>query len=276
MKELKIQCPICNKKGIISITENIKERSARGLIAIGIKVGSVCQHSFIIYLDNNFAIRDYFIPDVQINIDQNQDQGVSIENIDLNLIKINLPIEMIIYILYAIFRKKKVLIISDQYYLYDRIIYFFRYITENSFIPKISIKDTEKDIEKQFKDYLILKGTKIIKYFYKNRLDLKKLKEEKKIVQKFFDTIDVKSALIILKNEIRKVYEIAKSIAEKIKQSEDKEHLRMKNLLEYIKNKYNFSISANYLDFILEIVKDYFDIEIPPISALSKLDQLNW
>ena len=50
------------------------------------------------------------------------------EIIDLDLIKINMPAMLITYIIKSILFKKKIIILSEESFLYNHIINFFNYI----------------------------------------------------------------------------------------------------------------------------------------------------
>ena len=41
----------------------------RGLLAVNIPQNVICSHSFIVYIDKNLVIRDYFIADYQLQIE---------------------------------------------------------------------------------------------------------------------------------------------------------------------------------------------------------------
>ena len=68
MVKLLIRCPSCHKSGIIEIDENVLKNVSRGLLAIYVDTHTVCEHSFITYVDRNLKIRDYFIADFQFEI----------------------------------------------------------------------------------------------------------------------------------------------------------------------------------------------------------------
>ena len=59
MASIKIQCPSCGKKGDFEILDEKIKNVARGLLAVNIAENTICEHSFIAYVDKNFTIRDY-------------------------------------------------------------------------------------------------------------------------------------------------------------------------------------------------------------------------
>ncbi|HEY0088616.1 MAG TPA: hypothetical protein VGB37_07220, partial [Candidatus Lokiarchaeia archaeon] len=68
MPSVKINCPICEKKGTIDVSQEIMKNVSRGLLAVNIAKEIVCSHSFVAYIDKNFNVRDYFTADFQIEI----------------------------------------------------------------------------------------------------------------------------------------------------------------------------------------------------------------
>jgi mannitol/fructose-specific phosphotransferase system IIA component len=62
MKKIILQCPICQQKKFLSIPEAVMEKRnqiEKGIVCIEIPRNITCDHSYAIYLDTNFAIRDY-------------------------------------------------------------------------------------------------------------------------------------------------------------------------------------------------------------------------
>ena len=110
-------------------------------------------------------------------------------------------------------------------------------------------------------------GVKIRRQNPKKLINPKKLHIEKQIVNKFLTTRDLGYSFIFLKNEIQKVYELAKSIFDFIKREEQTKNkiniLRITTNLEQI---YSVKIDPVYLNFLIDIVEKYYNISIPSIS----------
>ncbi|MBD3211693.1 MAG: hypothetical protein GF311_03720, partial [Candidatus Lokiarchaeota archaeon] len=68
MKEVKINCPLCNKSGKIEVDEEILENSQRGIAAINVQESLICDHSFVAYIDKNYNVRDSFVSDFKIDL----------------------------------------------------------------------------------------------------------------------------------------------------------------------------------------------------------------
>jgi hypothetical protein len=274
MPQIQIRCPSCHKNGIIEVDENALKNVTRGLLAVYVDIKTICEHSFVTYVDKNLRIRDYFIADFQIEIPKKvpfeefeDNQGPSSEVINLDLIKLNLPAVLITYVIKSIFIKKKIVIIFEEKFLYSHILNFFKYITQNTFEIEISIISEEdfKQNSKKYKDFMVYDGIEIVKNVKKS-INPKKLAVEKQIVQNFFSELDMNSGLILLRNDIQKAYVISKSIVDIIKNQKKEEKINMLKISKELENIFQIKLSNKYLDFLIEIVKNYFEIDVPSIS----------
>lgn len=274
MVKLEVRCPICSTRGHIEVSEEEVKSSTRGLFAVNITEGIVCSHSFIAYVDKNLAIRDTYTADFQIQLpdilpkkEEEEDKSLS-ELIDVSLIKLNLTVSSIAYIFRAMVYRNKVLVISDQDFLFDKLTQFFEYITQNSFELYIRFIDEANFRNENYKDYIILKGSNLIndpnKIFEKQKLNV-----EKTIAQRFISEYEPTSSLIIMKNEVRKTYELSKSIIEIIQSLEKGKNIYLKQLIEDLENKHNIKVSMPYLNFLYEIVENYFNVKIPKSSNIT-------
>ena len=91
-------------------------------------------------------------------------------------------------------------------------------------------------------------------------LDRRKLRIESNIVYKFFIEHDSKSALIILKNEIQKVYIFSEAIKNFIVNFE-KRKISSNFILEDLKSRFDVEIPKDYLNFLMQVVNNYFKCE---------------
>ena len=269
MPDIEVRCPSCLKKGKIEITDDSIKSISRGLLAVNVAPTTVCPHSFIAYVDKNLKIRDYFMVDFQIELPETKlDEALKekkipgIDIIDLDLIKLNLTPTLFAYITRAIIFKRKIVLILDHKYLYNHILNFFEYITQNSF--KVNLTITSKDDyyrkSKQYNDFIILEGRNIIND-KDNIIDTKKMYVENKIIERFLSESKSTLSLALLKNEIKKTYVLAKSISEFIKSYKRKEKLSSKIITDYLKDAHGFKIEKDhkkYLNWLLDIVKEYF------------------
>lgn len=302
MARILIKCPSCSEKGFIEISEGDLKDISRGLLAVNITENLVCSHSFIAYIDKNKTVRDYFIADFQVGIPEIvplkeiEDKEIpGSDIIDPFLIKINLSATLITFIIKSIFHKQKVAIILDDLRYRSRLKYdilnFFKYITKDYFNVDISIilKNEFKNDKKKYKDYMVFEGNTIHRNL-KKIINPRELKIEKHIVNRFFTEPESTPGLIFLKNEIHKAYELARTIRDYLnnyikkenysnsmkitKKSSimtfiddtiNKEKFILKSISDHLTKKYKVKIHKSYLDFLLVIVKEYFEVDLQKI-----------
>ena len=126
-----------------------------------------------------------------------------------------MPASLLTYILNSLFLKQKIVLISNQEFLFEHISNFFKYITKDSFDINITIMNENefKDNKKQFKDFMVFKSTQIIRNF-KKLINPKKLYVEKQIINQFLTDQELGYSYITLKNEISKAYKLSKAIVD--------------------------------------------------------------
>ena len=276
MPNVKINCPICDKKGIIEISQDVMKNVSRGLLAVNIAEGIVlnCSHSFVAYIDKNFNVRDYFTADFQIEIPEitptEKIQASKIptkEVLDIDLIRLNISSILLTYILKSIFSKQKIVLLSNQQFLYGYILNFFKYITQDAFKVDLTIMTAEdfENRKKELKDAIVFENNNIIKN-NKNLINPKKLLIESGIVGKFLKETDLGFGYIILKNEIQKAYGLAKSIVDVIDDEKKKgEKVNILKIQTELEKKYGVKINTLYLKFLIDIVINYFGISVPSL-----------
>jgi len=144
----------------------------------------------------------------------------------------------------------------------DHIHNFFEYITENSFKASILVKSEEQYEPESFKDFIGLKSTQILQDNDDN-LNPKKIGIERSLVRKFLEEYELIPSIIYLRNRIQRTYELSEIIVERVKNLKKKEKLSSMMVIEEIANVHNIKIQSSYLDFLYEIVENYFKIQIP-------------
>ena len=274
MVKLEVRCPICSKRGNIEVSEQEVKNSTRGLFAVNIPENIVCSHSFIAYIDKNLTIRDTYTADFQIELptfEPKEEEGEAAslaDSIDVNLIKLNLTGSTLAHVFRAMIYKNKILVISDQDFLFDKFIQFFEYITQNSFELEIQFINHENFKKKNYKEYVILNGSEVSndprELFTKKKLNVEKL-----IAQKFISEYEPHYSLILLENEVKKTYELSHSIVEIIQKLEKGTKVYSRQIIEDLEKIHNIKISIPYLDFLYEIVENYFEVEVPKSSNIS-------
>jgi len=278
MAKLEIRCPICSQWEHIEISDDTTKNVSKGLLAINIAAGMICEHSFIAYIDKNLIVRDCLVADFQIELPegaptQETEKVITPETdtIKFDLIKLNIPELLMAYVFRTIFLGKKVLLISEQEFLYNHVINFFKHVMQNAFEFDITVINDEeyKKNKNDYKKHLIFKKREIIRDKDKI-INPKQLNIEKAMVQKFFAEYDLMAGLIILRNEIKKAYAFSKSIANYIENQKGKP-ITSKIIIDHIFEKHRERIQIPYLTFLINIVQNYFKVEVPKIGGVTDL-----
>jgi len=139
MAKIEVRCPICSKWDNIEISDDATKNVSKGLLAINIAPGMICEHSFIAYVDKNLIVRDCLVADFKIELPESEviedtEENITPETdtIKFDLIKLNIPDMLMTYIFKTIFVGEKTLILSDHEFLYNHLMNFFKYIMQNS------------------------------------------------------------------------------------------------------------------------------------------------
>ena len=275
MVKIEIHCPKCSKRNKIEVSEEEVKNTKRGLYAVNISEGIICEHSFIAYLDKNLVVRDTFIADFQITLPESNEQIVEkgkesklTEKIDVDLIKINLTASTIAYILRAMLFKKKILIISDKEFLGDHLINLFNYVTSEAFEMDMQMIPNDQYNASTYGDHIAIRGIEIIKDD-DNIIDPKKLKVERTMTQAFLNETDPTTSIMLLKKEIKQIYDLSSSIAAKVSNLKENEKLYSKTLIEELRKKLDIKVQMPYLDYLIEVAEHYFDVKVPLSSNIS-------
>ncbi|MFX1495983.1 MAG: hypothetical protein ACFFBH_00510 [Promethearchaeota archaeon] len=274
MAKLQVRCPSCSKSNFIEVSDEEVKKASKGLFAVNVAEGIVCNHSFVAYVDKNFTVRDAFIADFQVELPStNTEKVVEVKKdfsdlFDIDLIKLNITASLLGYVLRAMIFKKKIVLISNQQYIFNQVSNFFHYITENSFGIDLILIDENQYNKDSFGDHFAFKGREIVTDF-NGKLESTKINVEKTIIQKFLNEYDPMTSLIILKNEIQKAFQLSKTIVEIINNLKKNEKIYSKKLIIELEKRHNLKIVIPYLEFLYEIVENYFDVKIPKSSGIS-------
>ena len=268
--KIEVRCPACNRRGQMRVEENIISKSERGITAVNVAENLVCEHSFIVYVDKNLAIRDSFICDFKIELPEiilEESKTVEPSSLakkyDIDVIKYNLMPSFVIYVLKCILMAKKIALLSEDDFVSKSRIAFFKYITEESFnLELITLtKDDFKKDKKKYKDYIVLDGNQIIQDKEKI-INLKKLNFESTIVQKYFAEYDPEVSLIIIKNEMSKLFKFSEAIIKFNENFSKSNTFTMIQVLEHFEKEYNFQFQYPYLNFLEDLVLNYFKVDL--------------
>ncbi len=276
-KKIRIRCPICGKKGVIQVARKIIESSNRGVCAIEVAKNQVCSDSFIAYVDKNFVVRDYFIPDIALEgievvekeVPTKKDELVieekKILDEDYNIVRSILQRKIFTYIIYAILVKKPIHLVYDIQDIYDQIVQVFEEITRNAFEMHITVGNMEeyKSNKKKYKDILVLDiSSETILEGQNKKISQNLLIYEAEIVKKAFKQYDPTTSLIILKNEIQKIYSLTYNLKNLLQEESGKSKKKWlkKNVINELNRRFNIKINAKYLNFVLKIIQHYFGL----------------
>jgi hypothetical protein len=275
MKKIEVRCPSCSSRGFIEVSEDEVEKAKRGVFAVNLAEGIICEHSFVAYIDKNFMVRDTFMADFQLELPEiipeksiEPKDSAQLDSINVSSIKLNLSASLIAYVIRAILHKRKIVLIFDQLFMFDDVRRFFDYITRNSFEIELVVISEEQYKSESYNDFIVFNRKDIIKDD-DGIIDVKKLGIERALVQKFFEEYEPRPSLIYLQNGLLKAYQLSETIVDIVKNFKKKEKVYSKKIIEDLSNIHNVKIQLKYLDFLLEIVESYFKVEVPKSSNVS-------
>jgi len=265
MVRVLIKCPECSALDRIEVDESIIAHNERGVTAVNVIKSTMCSHSFVVYIDTNFAVRDSFVTDFnvelpQIKVDDPRKMTLK-RDFDQYIIFLNMKPLTVSYILRCCFLKKNIIFINNMNIINPHLIGFLKYLFLDTFEYEITIlsKDEYKKNKKKYKKYIVFSDKKIIR----DKLEIlkeKQMKIERTMIQNYLKGLDSESSLIILRNEIYKVFKILENI---IDYSIDKNLIiNPKVIVDRIIEKFSVNISKAYLNFLILILKEYFKKEI--------------
>lgn len=270
--KIEVRCPACSKRGMLEVSEEDVKKAAKGLFAVNIdKI--FCSHSFVAYVDKNFSIRDCYITDFQIGLPEAipdkkvETVPIKIEDINLTLVKINLLPTLLVNTIRAIVTGKKLVILSSKPFINKHIENFLKYITANSFKNEIAIisVDEYKKEKKQYKEHIVLQANQIIKD-ETNIINPKKMGIERSIAKKFFDTYNLETSILLLKNDFLNLHEYSRDLIDLLDNYKGSKKLGRKELIKRLNTRLNIKLTSNYLELLLNILTNYFDHDLSAIS----------
>lgn len=68
IKKIEVRCPICSVIGYLD-TQNLETRTDedKGLYSTIIREDVICEHHFLVYIDNNGATRSSVVSDIEVH-----------------------------------------------------------------------------------------------------------------------------------------------------------------------------------------------------------------
>ncbi|MHA1193693.1 MAG: hypothetical protein ACTSP9_15625 [Promethearchaeota archaeon] len=275
MVNLEVRCPSCSKRGKIEVSEEKVKNTTRGLYAVNVSENIVCDHSFVVYVDKNLSVRDSFMADFQIDLPvtaskQEIDKDLSSlsESIDVALLRMNFTASVLAYFLKAIIRRKKIILLSEKEFLYEHLSNFIKYICSESFDVKYEIMLLNDYDNTQHGNHIVIQGNEVMKDDDKIFAS-KQIKVERTIIQTFLNESDPIAGMILLKNELIRIYQLSETIVDMIKNLKKDEKVYSKKLIKDIENIRGIKLQVPYLNYLFEVVDYYFKVEIPRSSNIS-------
>ncbi len=202
------------------------------------------------------------------------DNKIKSEEIDLDLIEMNYSEKFLIYICRIIFFRKKAIILKKDDFLNNLLTKLLNYLTEDSFNYDILFysKEKYKSLKKSYSDYVVLEENKIINNppgflsKIKNRMK-KQTKIEHYLVSKYLALRSYEFALQVFRKEIHTIYLLAGSIARYATEIKDEEKINIYKIKEILKAKNKNSEYDPYIDYLIEISRNYFGAKLPYIFS---------
>ncbi|TXT60684.1 MAG: hypothetical protein BAJALOKI3v1_880007 [Promethearchaeota archaeon] len=274
MKRVKIHCPVCNTSGKIQVDERLLETNQKGITAINIDESIICSHSFVAYIDKNYNVRDSFVsdfkidlPDVQIQNKGRLDDFRDLDKINLDSLLSEISAVELSSILNGVFSKQNVLLLNDSEVVSQNLHKILDFIFKDTFISNISILNHLEYIRYKwnYDNYEIVDYDEIFDGDKKKKY-LKNMKIESAMVKKFLSEEYAKSGLIILRSEIIKAFELSNTIIKILHNHTEMQELTKKDVSESLSEKYGINIQSEYLDFLLEIVKNYHQQDLSRLA----------
>ena len=278
-KNVEIQCPICNKTGMIYFKENSSVKSERGITAVNIEPNLICTHSFIAYIDNNLTMRDSFTCDFEIELPEIQLPETQIvqndESFSVSLIKLNLFPSVLFNTLMGIFYGKKMILLYDDEFIGENIKKFYDYLVQYTFETKIIVLSRQdyKANKKALKDYIVLDNKKIIQD-KDNFIKTIKSNLGTMMTHRFYSELDPQYSLTLLKNEIIKAYTLTNELIELNAGLEETKEFTTKLLYTFFLEKYHFKVPFDYLDLLIYIAETCFHANLKKSNQVTNFFSL--
>lgn len=199
-------------------------------------------------------------------------------DIEISLIKFNIPTEYLIKTIRAVLHKKNVLIISSKLKkISNAINNFFLFIFEKSFKFNISIK-TKKEYRILSKnndnneEYVVLKK-KFLKSS-KKRKDSENSIYVEDIIKEFYIENDPIPSVMKLKEEIYKIYTLTLKAINYYEYNG--KIIIPKVFIKYLKRTYYLKVKKDYIYFLVDIIKKYFkkDVKLSRDYLLELVSQM--
>jgi len=265
LKNVLISCPICHKSGNVKVPMDIVKSKRTGLSTITVE-RRICDHTFLIYVDKNFNMRESekidYIQSPAIIAEVDKTKEIIFTSDDLQNLSANLYPLMLSYILKSCFFNQKIAIVLENKKeslipIFEK---FLEYIFKDTFIVHYSVVsyDTYVSTNKRSKCNIVIQDVDILKDQY-NILKDEDFAVERGFIQKLYDGDFRKETIKELKLDIENGFILSKFVSDLL---DEKKRLNINKIIKNLKNEYSIDIDIRYAEFLVSIVKYYYKKEV--------------
>lgn len=265
LKKVLISCPICHKSGNVKVPTDIVKSKRTGLSTITVE-RRICDHTFLIYVDKNFNMResekiDYIqAPSIIAEVDKPKEIVFTTEEIE-NLSTNFYPL-MLSYILKSLFFNQKIAIVLEN--KKESLIPIFEKFLEYIFKDTFNIHyyvvsyDTYVSTNKRSKCNIVIQDIDILKDQY-NILKDGEFGVERGFIQKLYDGDFKKETIKDLTLDIENAFILSKFVSDLL---DEKKRLNINKIIKNLKSEFSIEIDVRYAEFLVSIVKHYYDKKV--------------
>ncbi len=276
-----IICPKCKTSKDFSFSKSIINADDF-LTTVFFTKGNICEHQFNAYLDIHGNVRGYQLINFVVPVFAEEsselkplfNREIKPKSINFEIIEMNFTMNFLKYIFRIIFFRKKAIILENDDFSINNLTNLLNYLTEDSFNYDILFYSKEKyeTVKKSYKDYVVVEKDKIVnnppKFLSKRRKKMKnELKIEEYLINKFIVLKSYEFFLQILRKEIHRIYSLSSIIANYAKEIKDQKKLNISKIKEVLKAKDKTNEYNPYIDYLIEIARNYFGAKLPYIFS---------
>ncbi len=278
-----IICPKCDTSADFIFSKSIID-SEDFITTAFFQKGRICTHQFNAYIDIHGDVRGYQLIDFVVpsfdseesHLRSTSEKIIKSKNINLDMIEMSYSRDFFIYIIRIIFFRKKAIILENDNDLITNLTNLLNYLTEDSFNYDIFFYSKEKynHVRKSYWDHIVIDKDKIInspsKFLSKRKKKMKKQSRiENYLLDKFLALRTYEFALHVLKSEIKTIYSLANTIAHYTIELKSKEKINISRIKILLKAKNKNNEYNPYIDYLIEIARNYFGANLPYIYSTS-------
>ncbi len=267
-KQVFIQCPVCKKSGKIEVPKKKIEEKSSGLSIIIVKK-LICEHVFLAYIDKNFIMREseevYYVPSPEIIEKSKEIKEEFFDDHEMVMIQMNLYPLTLSYILKCFLNNQSVGIIleENQDFLKPTYEKLFNYLFNRTFEINYQILSEYdySNLKNELDLPIIIKNVEILKDEH-GFLTENEFAVERGFINKFYNENYGRDTLKALKLEINNAFMLANTTKNYITNNKK---LNLNKIIKYLENEFKINVDIKYAEFLLEIIKNYFNLEVKSI-----------